>query len=409
MDSKKKKRWIVIGIIVAIIIAFIIVMNVLKAKKSHNMVFNTEVAKVDSIEITVTATGEIQPVYKVDVGTQVSGIVKRLYVDFNSRVEKGDLLAELDKSTLMEQVLQSEAAVSNAQSNLNLAQRNYDRTKTLFDNKAATQETLDAAEDDLTRAKNQLVTAKSNYQKSQVDLGYAMIYSPIAGVVLNKEVEEGQTVASSFSTPTLFTIANNLTEMQVEANIDEADIGQVVEGQPVTFTVDAFPDDVFSGTVKQVRLNPTVTSNVVTYTVIIDAPNPDEKLFPGMTASVSIIVNKEKGVTIPMEAFFCNIEKMTMTMMQKQGYTFKELFNNQEDLTQSLKDVNTKTVWVKRQNSLEQVSVQTSLNDGAKSIITSGLREGEEVVLSVMEAKAPKVQEKGKSTFHMGPPEERKR
>lgn len=409
MDSKKKKRWIVIGIIVAIIIVFIIVMNVLKAKKSHNMVFNTEVAKVDSIEITVTATGEIQPVYKVDVGTQVSGIVKRLYVDFNSRVEKGDLLAELDKSTLMEQVLQSEAAVSNAQSNLNLAQRNYDRTKTLFDNKAATQETLDAAEDDLTRAKNQLVTAKSNYQKSQVDLGYAMIYSPIAGVVLNKEVEEGQTVASSFSTPTLFTIANNLTEMQVEANIDEADIGQVVEGQLVTFTVDAFPDDVFSGTVKQVRLNPTVTSNVVTYTVIIDAPNPDEKLFPGMTASVSIIVNKEKGVTIPMEAFFCNIEKMTMTMMQKQGYTFKELFNNQEDLTQSLKDVNTKTVWVKRQNSLEQVSVQTSLNDGAKSIITSGLREGEEVVLSVMEAKAPKVQEKGKSTFHMGPPEERKR
>ncbi len=409
MDSKKKKRWIVIGIIVAIIIVFIIVMNVLKAKKSHNMVFNTEVAKVDSIEITVTATGEIQPVYKVDVGTQVSGIVKRLYVDFNSRVEKGDLLAELDKSTLMEQVLQSEAAVSNAQSNLNLAQRNYDRTKTLFDNKAATQETLDAAEDDLTRAKNQLVTAKSNYQKSQVDLGYAMIYSPIAGVVLNKEVEEGQTVASSFSTPTLFTIANNLTEMQVEANIDEADIGQVVEGQPVTFTVDAFPDDVFSGTVKQVRLNPTVTSNVVTYTVIIDAPNPDEKLFPGMTASVSIIVNKEKGVTIPMEAFFCNIEKMTMTMMQKQGYTFKELFNNQEDLTQSLKDVNTKTVWVKRQNSLEQVSVQTSLNDGAKSIITSGLREGEEVVLSVMEAKAPKVQEKGKSPFHMGPPEERKR
>lgn len=409
MDNKKKKRWIIFGIIAAIIIIVIVVLALLKAGKSHQMMLNTDFAKIDSIEITVTATGEIQPVYKVDVGTQVSGIVKRLYVDFNSRVVKGDLLAELDKSTLMEQVLQSEASVSNAQSNLNLAQRNYDRTKTLFDNKAATQETLDAAEDDLIRAKNQLVTAKSNYQKSQVDLGYAMIYSPIDGVVLNKAVEEGQTVASSFSTPTLFTIANNLTEMQVEANIDEADIGQVRVDQPVTFTVDAFPDDVFQGTVKQVRLNPTVSSNVVTYTVIIDAPNPDEKLYPGMTASVSIIVDKQVGVTIPMEALFCNIEKMTMEMLKKQGFMFKELFNNQEDLTQSLKDMNRKIVWVKRQNNIEQVEVETSLNDGAKSIITKGLREGEEVVLSVSAMQMPQDAKDGKNPFMMGPPEEKKR
>ena len=410
MEAKKKKKLIIWGIIALVLIIVLVVLFALKSGKSHEMMLNTERARIDSIEVTVTATGEIQPVYKVDVGTQVSGKVEKLYVDFNSEVKKGDLLAELDRSTLSEQVQQSEAQLSNAQSNLTLAQRNYDRTKTLFDNKAATQEALDAAEDELIRAKNQLVTAKSNCQKAKVDLGYAMIYSPISGVVLNKAVEEGQTVASSFSTPTLFTIANNLTEMQVEANVDEADIGQVKVGQPVTFTVDAFPEDVFTGTVKQVRLEPTVTSNVVTYTVIIDAPNPEEKLFPGMTASVSIIVNKEVGVSVPMEALYFNMDKMTMAVMQKQGFNFKELYANQEELTQSLKDVGSKTVWVKHQNIVEQVSVKTGLNDGAKSLIEEGVREGDEVVLSVTEMKMPgKPQKDGNNPFMMGPPQRKQR
>lgn len=410
MGSQKKKRWIIIGIVALIVIVAIIVIIALKAGKKGPMMFNTDRAHIDSIEVTVTATGEIQPVYKVDVGTQVSGIVEKLYVDFNSHVEKGQLLAELDRSTLLEQVQQSEASVSSAQSNLTLAQRNYDRTKKLFDHKAATQEALDAAEDELTRAKNQLVTAKSNNQKALVDLGYAHIYSPISGVVLNKEVEEGQTVASSFSTPTLFTIANNLTEMQVEANVDEADIGQVKEGQPVTFTVDAFPDDIFTGTVKQVRLEPTVTSNVVTYTVIIDAPNPEEKLFPGMTASVSIIVDKEIGIAIPMEALFCTIEEATMEILKKKGFSFNQLYKNQEDLTQSLKDVQRKTVWVKRQNQLEQVSVKVGLNDGAKTLVSGGIHEGDEVVLSISEMQGgPKPPKDGNNPFMMGPPQERKR
>ena len=410
MEAKKKKKWIIWGIIMAVLIILVIAMMALKKGKPHGMMLNTERAKIDSIEVTVTATGEIQPVYKVDVGTQVSGKVEKLYVDFNSEVKKGDLLAELDRSTLSEQVQQSEAQVSNAQSNLTLAQRTYDRTKALFDNKAATQETLDAAEDELIRAKNQLVTAKSNYQKAKVDLGYAMIYSPISGVVLNKAVEEGQTVASSFNTPTLFTIANNLTEMQVEANVDEADIGQVKVGQPVTFTVDAFPEDVFTGTVKQVRLEPTVTSNVVTYTVIIDAPNPEEKLFPGMTASVSIIVKKEVGVSVPMEALYCSIDKTTMEVMMKQGITFKELYASQEELTQSLRDVESKTVWVKRQNMVEQVSVKPGLNDGAKTLITEGIHEGDEVVLSISEMKIPgKPQKDGNNPFMMGPPQRKQR
>lgn len=410
MEAKKKKKLIIWGIIVAVLIILVVALMALKKGKPHGMMLNTERAKIDSIEVTVTATGEIQPVYKVDVGTQVSGKVEKLYVDFNSEVKKGDLLAELDRSTLSEQVQQAEAQLSNAQSNLTLAQRTYDRTKALFDNKAATQEALDAAEDELIRAKNQLVTAKSNCQKTKVDLGYAMIYSPISGVVLNKAVEEGQTVASSFSTPTLFTIANNLTEMQVEANVDEADIGQVKVGQPVTFTVDAFPEDVFMGTVKQVRLEPTVTSNVVTYTVIIDAPNPDEKLFPGMTASVSIIVKKEVGVSVPMEALYCNIDKTAMEALMKQGITIKELYASQEELTQSLKDLESKTVWVKRQNTVEQLSVKPGLNDGAKTLITEGIHEGDEVVLSVSEMKMSGTpQKEGNKPFMMGPPQRKQR
>ena len=410
MEAKKKKKLIIWGIIVTVVIILLVALFALKSGKSHDMMLNTEPAKLDSIEVTVTATGEIQPVYKVDVGTQVSGKVEKLYVDFNSEVKKGDLLAELDRSTLSEQVQQSEAQVSNAQSNLTLAQRTYDRTKSLFDNKAATQEALDAAEDELIRAKNQLVTAKSNYQKAKVDLGYAMIYSPISGVVLNKAVEEGQTVASSFNTPTLFTIANNLTEMQVEANVDEADIGQVKVGQPVTFTVDAFPEDVFTGTVKQVRLEPTVTSNVVTYTVIIDAPNPEEKLFPGMTASVSIIVNKEVGVSVPMEALYFTPDMSMMEVMKKKGMEFKGLYANQEELTQSLRDVESKTVWVKHQNIVEQKKVKTGLNDGAKALIEEGVREGEEVVVSITEMKMPgKTQKEGNNPFMMGPPQRKQR
>lgn len=410
MEAKKKKKLIIWGIIVAVVIILLVALFALKSGKSHDMMLNTEPAKLDSIEVTVTATGEIQPVYKVDVGTQVSGKVEKLYVDFNSEVKKGDLLAELDRSTLSEQVQQSEAQVSNAQSNLTLAQRTYDRTKSLFDNKAATREVLDAAEDELIRAKNQLVTAKSNYQKAKVDLGYAMIYSPISGVVLNKAVEEGQTVASSFNTPTLFTIANNLTEMQVEANVDEADIGQVKVGQPVTFTVDAFPEDVFTGTVKQVRLEPTVTSNVVTYTVIIDAPNPEEKLFPGMTASVSIIVNKEVGVSVPMEALYFTPDMSMVEVMKKKGMEFKGLYANQEELTQSLRDVESKTVWVKHQNIVEQKKVKTGLNDGAKALIEEGVREGEEVVVSITEMKMPgKSQKEGNNPFMMGPPQRKQR
>lgn len=409
MKSKKTKKIIIWSIIAAIVV--IIALFLIIGKKAHNpIILESKIAQIDSIEVTITATGEIQPVYKVEVGTQVSGIVEKLYVDFNSKVTKGQLLAELDRSTLQEQVNQATANLSNAQSSLTLAKQNYDRTKSLYDNKAATQEAYEQATYQYNQAKNQVSTAKSDLQRAQVNLSYAQIYSPIDGIVLGKSVEQGQTVASSFSTPTLFTIANNLKQMQVEADVDEADIGQVKVGQPVTFTVDAFPDDVFSGTVKQIRLEPTVTSNVVTYTVIIDAPNEEEKLFPGMTASVSIITEKESGVSIPMEAIFFSLKPETQEKLSKVGFTFESLYDNRDDRAQGLKDLTKKTIWIKEGQKYTERSVTVGLNDGAKTLITEGLKAGEEVVVSEKELMGkPGGKKPGSNPFMPGPPKERQR
>ena len=411
--KKSKKIWWILGIIAVVILALILISVFKKGKKSELRVM-TERSHIDSIEVTVTATGELQPVYKVDVGTQVSGIVERIYVDFNSVVKKGQLLAELDRSNLNEQLTQAKTSVSNAQSNLTLAQQQYDRIKALYDNKAATLEAYESAVNSLNLAKNQLKTAQSDLSRAQTNLSYATIYSPIDGVIMDKAVEEGQTVASSFSTPTLFSIANDLTQMQVEAKVDEADIGEVKAGQPVTFTVDAFPDDVFSGTVKEVRINPTVTANVVTYTVIINAPNPESKLFPGMTANVSITTKKESGVCIPMTALYASVDPESMKLLEKKGYTFKSLYKNQEELTQGLKDVTKKTIWVKRgENTYEQISVTVGLNNGVKTLIPEGLNEGDEVIISIseaMEGMPGKMPEEGSSSpFKMGPPQKRER
>ena len=411
--KKSKKLWWILGIIAVVILALILVSVLKKGKKGEIQVM-TERSRIDSIEVTVTATGELQPVYKVDVGTQVSGIVEHIYVDFNSVVKKGQLLAELDRSNLNEQLKTAQASVSNAQSNLTLAQQQFDRVKALYDNKAATMEAYESAVNSLTLAKNQLKTSQSDLSRAQTNLSYATIYSPIDGVVMDKAVEEGQTVAASFNTPTLFTIANDLTKMQVEAKVDEADIGEVKAGQPVTFTVDAFPDDVFTGTVKEVRINPTVTSNVVTYTVIIDAPNPESKLFPGMTASVTITTKKESGVSIPMTALFASIDPEMMKQLEKKGYPFKSLYKNQEEVAQGLKDITKKTIWVKAgENVYEQKSVTVGLNNGVNTLIPEGLREGEEVVIGVseaMEGMSGKGPDGGSSNpFKMGPPERKTR
>lgn len=388
--KKKTKIWIIIA---AVVVVFIIIMSLLSHKKMM-LVVDSDPCQTGNIENTVTATGEIQPVYKVEVGTQVSGIVEKMYVDYNSQVKKGQLLAELDKSLLLEQVKQAQATLSTSTSNKQLAQKSFDRVKALYEQKAATQEEYDQAEANLEQAKNQYITAQSDYGRARTNLKYAEIYSPIDGVILSKAVEEGQTVASSFNTPTLFTIAKNLTDMQLEANVDEADIGQVKTGQKVTFTVDAFPGETFEGSVRQIRLVPTVTSNVVNYTVIIDAPNNDGKLYPGMTANITILVQEEEGLVIPLEATQYNIDGMTMEMLRKQGYTVE----GKADAADG--------VWVVNGKTIKRCGLTLGINDGANVIVTSGLKEGDRVVRNVS------LKEEGKEdgpSVRMGPPERKKR
>ncbi len=400
MTKKKKTLWIVLAAVAAVVLVLIVLMAI-GGKGKYVVNVNTATAEQGSVEHTITATGEIQPVYKVTVGTQVSGIVEKLYVDYNSPVKKGQLLAELDKSNLREQVKQCKASLSTAQSNKDLAQKSFDRVAKLYAGKAATQEEYDQAESSLQQAKNQLLSAKSNYESAVTNLGYATIYSPIDGVVLNKEVEEGQTVAASFSTPTMFTIAKNLTEMQVEANIDEADIGQVHEGQKVTFTVDAFPGEVFNGTVNQLRLNPTVTSNVVTYKVIIAANNDEGKLYPGMTASVSIAVNNEEGVTVPLEATYFELTADYAKMLAKEGYKLpmdaikpmsmpmgKEMGMPGEAKVEKPVAKKGKTeIMVVKDKEVTLREVKTGMDDGANVIVKEGLELGEQVLLSVSKEK----------------------
>jgi len=412
---KKKKTWLWILIAVVVILAILAILF-LGGNKYQTSVAS-QVAATGTVETTVTATGEVQPVYKVEVGTQVSGIVKKLYVDYNSVVKKGQLLAELDKSTLQEQVKQSKAQLSTSQSSRLLAQKNYDRIKALYEKKAATQEEYDQAESQLQSAKNQVVTAQSNYENAVTNLGYAEIYSPIDGVVLSKAVEEGQTVASSFSTPTLFTIANNLNDMQVEADVDEADIGQVKVGQNVTFTVDAFPNDVFSGIVKQIRIEGSVTNNVVTYVVIIDAPNPDGKLYPGMTANVNIVVQSESGVTIPLEATYFSLDQETIKQIAKDGYTVAEpekpaaKGERPQGKPDHAQQSNApKVVYLLNDKKLTPVMIQTGLDDGANIIVTDGISEGDNVVLQVSRNKVEKKKkDAADNPLQMGPPQRKQR
>ena len=316
----KKKRKIWPWIVVALLAA-VGAIALLGGKKGSSYTLETAVASFDKIEQNVTATGEVQPVYKVTVGTQVSGIVKNIYVDYNSRVKKGDLLAELDKSVLQEEINIARANLDVVTSQCDLAQKTFDRVKSLYESKAASRQEYEEAEAHLQQAKSQMVQSKATYDNAVTNLRYAEIYSPIDGVVISRKVEEGQTVQGAYSVPDLFVIAKNMTEMKVEANVDEADIGQVQVGQQVRFRVDAYPDDEFSGTVSQIRKEPHTTNNVVAYPVIILADNPDEKLFPGMTATVTIVVRCDSGLVVPYYATLLKPDGEALAALSKQGYT----------------------------------------------------------------------------------------
>ena len=376
MAKKKKRTWLIILCVIAAVIIGFIIVNATKSSKKE-LVIRTHVVKEYTVENTVTATGTIEPVETVEVGTQVSGKVEKIYVDFNDVVRKGQLLAELDKLTLNQNVSRAKASLTSSESQLNYAKLTYERTKQLYEANAATLAAYQEAQNSYTQAQMSKKNAQAAYDQALVDLSYAEIYSPIDGVVLDRAVEVGQTVAASFSTPTLFTIAKDLTKMQVEAAVDEADIGQVKSGQRVNFTVDAYTYETFEGSVNQIRMKAVTTSNVVKYTVIISAPNPDLKLFPGMTASVTIVTEEETGLAVPAEAL--NFTPMG-EMPQKN------------------------VVWLKKGNDIVAQPVKVGMSDVAYVIIKEGLQEGDSVVLSAQYVAKEKQVKKGENPFMPGPP-----
>lgn len=257
-----------------------------------------EFVKVERGDVTekVTATGTIEPINVVSVGTQVSGIIEKVYADYNDEVKKDQLLAELDKFVLNETLSDAKANLDLANSKKKVAEMNFNRYKDLYAQKLIAKAEMEEAEISLATADANLLSAQANYNKAKQNMDYAYIISPVSGTVISKEVEQGQTVAASFSTPTLFTIAEDLRLMQIEASVSEADIGKIKYDMSAEFTVDAYPNDVFTGKVKQIRLSPTTEQNVVMYTVIIEVPNEDKRLLPGMTAFVTVLTAEKKDV-----------------------------------------------------------------------------------------------------------------
>lgn len=390
-----KKKTLVIVAVAAI--AALAVWLLSGGKKEEKITFDTAAVAPANIMNSITATGTIEPVTSVTVGTQVSGIVSKLYVDYNSVVKKGQVIAELDKTNLMSQLNTAKTQLATAQSQLNYQTANYKRYKTLFEKGLVAADDFDNAKLSYTQAKEQVASAKEEVQRAQTNLGYATITSPIDGVVLSKSVEEGQTVAASFSTPELFTIAQDLTNMQVVADVDEADIGDVKEGERVTFTVDAYPDDTFKGEVKQVRQEATTTNNVVTYEVVISAPNADLKLKPGLTANVTIYTAERKGVlSVPSKALRFTPQKETVGKMK-----IVDVANAKNK------------VWTIEGNSIVAHKVNIGMTDGTNTQIVGGIAEGTKVVtgLNVMggEEEKPMEAQGESSPFAPGPPGKNKK
>lgn len=357
----KKKIYIAIGVL---IVAAIAAHSLFGEKKDAGVTYDTSVVKKMDIAMSVTATGTIEPVTSVTVGTQVSGIVAHLYVDYNSIVKKGQVIAELDKTNLLSELASTRANLASQKSNLAYQKANFDRQNTLFTKGLISANDFEQARLSYEQAQQQVQTSMQNVKKAETNLSYATITSPIDGIVLSKSVEEGQTVAASFNTPELFTIAQDLTNMQVIADIDEADIGEVKEGNRVSFTVDAYPDDTFEGRVTQVRQVATTQSNVVTYQVVISAPNADLKLKPGLTASVNIYTKEINDVlALPVKALKFSPNEKMLTKDQ----TIKDCQAHEK-------------VWLLQCNVFTAYPVQTGISNGINVEIKKGLRAGQKVI-----------------------------
>ena len=404
----KKKTIIIIALLLVVLVSAALILKPSKVDVSQIDIQTAKAGK-GNISTIVESTGTLEAITTVEVGTQVSGIVEELYVDYNSYVKKGQLLAKIDTTNLAAQLEQSQATLDNAKAELDYQQATYNRMAPLNDKQLISQTDFDQLVYNLNKAKASYNNAMAQHKRNQINLDYALIYSPIDGVVLNKEVEEGQTVAASFNTPTLFTIANDLTQMQVEADIDEADIGHIKEGQRVEFTVDAYPETVFEGKVTQLRWEPTVTNNVVTYTIIIDAPNPDYKLMPGMTATIQVyVLEKNDILVVPSKALRFNPDqKLLMSYMSQQakpempeGQTPPEMGSMPE---QAPSDAT--MVWVKEGTNIHPAPVKIGMNDDINAEILSGIKSGQEVLLSMEQKGANESAARaGGNPFMPGPP-----
>ncbi len=362
---KISKIWIAVIVVIVIAVA---AWSLSGGKQKEEINFKEETVSLQTLQNSVTATGTIEAVTSVTVGTQVSGIVNKLYVDYNSQVKKGQVIAELDKTNLTSELNTAKANLASAESNMNYQAANYTRYQTLYKKGLVSADDYENALLAYRQAKEQVASSKENVQKAQTNLGYATITSPIDGTVISKSVEEGQTVAASFNTPELFTIAKDLTNMQVVADVDEADIGGVKEGNRVTFTVDAYPDDTFEGVVKQVRLEATTTNNVVTYEVVISAPNTDLKLKPGLTANVTIMTQERTGVL----AVANKALRFTPT---------------KETVGKDIKIVDCKgknKIWTLANNTLTAYPVTIGQSDGIHTEITKGLKQGQKIVTEIV-------------------------
>lgn len=364
--------------------------------KMPEMTFETEEVKKAEILTSVTATGTIEPVTKVEVGTQVSGIIDRLYVDYNSEVKKGQLIAELDRTNLIARLQSAQAQLTSAKSEYEYQKLNLSRMQKLYEKQFISDDEYESARLQFDKAEASYKAQQLSVNEAQTNLGYAYIYSPIDGVILSREVEEGQTVAAAMTTPTLFTIAQDLTDMRVIADVDEADIGGVKMGQRVTFTVDAFPNDEFSGVVTQVRQSATTTSNVVTYEVVISAPNPELKLMPGLTANV-VIYTLELHDVLAVSAKA--LRYMPKEMLIGKDYQIVDCEGRSK-------------VWVMEGKTLRAIPVKVGTSNGVMTEIVGGLNEGT-VVINETTVKAsdnmPEMPQGGSNPFMPGPPGNKKK
>ena len=379
MKSKKISTiWILVGGCFAIaVVAWLLSGN----KKDEQVSFVTEEVAPANIQNSITATGSVEPVDTVAVGTQVSGIIDKIYVDFNSTVKKGQVLAVLDTKNLTSTLNSAKANLQSAQANLQSAnaalgyqRANYNRYKALYQKGLVSANDFESArlsyrqaEEQVAMIKESVVAAQESVRTAQTNLGYATIVSPIDGTIINKYVAEGQTVAASFSTPELFGVARDLKKMQVLADVDEADIGDVRPGESVTFTVDAYPDDTFQGTVEQVRLGGSTSNNVVTYKVVISTSNADLKLKPGMTANVTIYTQQKSGVlSVPTKALRFTPAKETVGKMK-----IKDISNAKNK------------VWTIEGNNIVAHQVNIGMSDGTHTQIVSGIKQGQKVITGV--------------------------